>query len=97
MNQLFLLQEQLLENISSKQRYLLNEIDWANRLIGIKGARGSGKTTLLLQYIKFKLSKENESLYTTLDDLYFLDNTVGFFGKGICITRRYTFVVRRGS
>jgi len=74
MNELFTLQEQLLENLSLKERYLLNEIDWSNRLIGIKGARGSGKTTLLLQYIKFKLPKEKESLYVTLDDLYFLEN-----------------------
>lgn len=89
MNQLFTFQEQLLDNISSKQRYLLNEIDWSNRLIGIKGARGSGKTTLLLQYIKFKLSKEKEPLYSTLDDLYFLDNTVVSLAK--------EFVLRGGT
>ncbi|MGC1206152.1 MAG: AAA family ATPase [Flavobacteriaceae bacterium] len=81
MDELIALQEQLLENISSKQRYLLNEIDWTNRLIGIKGARGSGKTTLLLQYIKFKLPKEKESLYTTLDDLYFLENNLVSLAK----------------
>ena len=89
MDQLFTFQEQLLEAISSKQRYLLNEIDWSNRLIGIKGARGSGKTTLLLQYIKFKLSKEKESLYTTLDDLYFLNNTLVSLAK--------EFVLRGGT
>tara|TARA_R110002096_G_scaffold293741_1_gene488105 strand:- start:7727 stop:8920 length:1194 start_codon:yes stop_codon:yes gene_type:complete len=70
------LQEQFLENISHKQRYLLKEIDWSNRLIGIKGARGAGKTTLLLQYIKYKLDKEAESLYVSLDNLYFLENTL---------------------
>ncbi|MBR6178613.1 MAG: AAA family ATPase, partial [Bacteroidales bacterium] len=34
------------------KRYLYNQIDWRDRLIGIRGARGVGKTTLLLQYIK---------------------------------------------
>lgn len=81
MEELVALQEQLLDTISSKKRYLLNEIDWSNRLIGIKGARGSGKTTLLLQYIKFKLAKEIESLYVTLDDLYFLENNLVSLAK----------------
>lgn len=55
---------------------MLTQIDWSNRLIGIRGARGSGKTTLLLQYIKFKLSKDAEPLYASLDNLYFLENTL---------------------
>ncbi len=76
MKELIALQEQFLDNLSGKERYLLSDIDWSNRLIGIKGARGSGKTTLLLQYIKFKLPKEAEPLYASLDDLYFLDNTL---------------------
>lgn len=76
MEKLFALQEQFLEKLSDKERYLLSEIDWSNRLIGIKGARGSGKTTLLLQYIKFKLPKDTEPLYASLDNLYFLENTL---------------------
>lgn len=73
------LQEQLLNNVSHIQRYLLEDIDWSNRLIGIKGARGSGKTTLLLQQIKYKLHESNpeaEALYVSLDNLYFLENTL---------------------
>ena len=31
-------------------RTLMDEIDWNDRLIGIKGSRGVGKTTFLLQY-----------------------------------------------
>ena len=58
------------------KRYLLNEIDWNNRLIGIKGARGTGKTTLLLQYAKEHLPGNNETLYTSLDGLYFTENTL---------------------
>lgn len=76
MEELFSTQEQLMENVAVKQRYLLTKIDWGNRLIAIKGARGSGKTTLLLQHIKFKLPKEAIPLYASLDNLYFLDNTL---------------------
>lgn len=81
MEELFVLQSQFLANLSNKERYLTNQIDWSNRLIGIKGARGSGKTTLLLQYIKFKLPKGAEPLYASLDNLYFLDNTLVSLAK----------------
>ncbi len=68
-------------------RYLHKEINWKNRLIGIKGARGTGKTTLILQQLK-KLGKSaNEAVYLTLDDLYFsthsfLDTIDNFYKKG---------------
>ena len=32
------------------RRDLMDEINWNDRLIGIKGTRGVGKTTFLLQY-----------------------------------------------
>ena len=76
MEELYAIQEQFLENVSPTERYLLNQIDGSNRLIGIKGARGSGKTTLLLQYVKFKLDKKSEPLYVSLDNLFFLENTL---------------------
>ena len=53
------------------KRYLWNEIAWNDRLIIIVGARGVGKTTLMLQYIKESLPLNEESLYASLDDLYF--------------------------
>lgn len=57
-------------------RYLMDKIDWENRLIAIKGARGSGKTTLLLQYAKI-LKERNESvLYISMDDLYFMTHNL---------------------
>ncbi|CAN5327804.1 hypothetical protein BH20BAC1_BH20BAC1_16500 [soil metagenome] len=67
-----------LDNVSlSFQRALLKDIDWNNRLIGIKGARGAGKTTLLLQYIHLqKLPQDNQTLYASLDDLYFTKNNL---------------------
>lgn len=76
MEDLIALQEQFLQEIPNKKRYLLDQIDWSNRLIGIKGARGSGKTTIMLQYIKDKLEKDAEPLYASLDNLYFLENTL---------------------
>ena len=39
------------------RRLLMDEIDWNDRLIGIKGTRGVGKTTFLLQYAKENLSR----------------------------------------
>ena len=36
------------------RRDLMDEINWNDRLIGIKGTRGVGKTTFLLQYAKEK-------------------------------------------
>lgn len=76
MNTLFELQELFLANLFSKERYLINKINWSNRLIAIKGARGSGKTTLLLQQIKFYLSEDAQPLYASLDNLYFLENNL---------------------
>lgn len=56
------------------KRYLHLEINKANRLIAIQGARGTGKTTLLLQLAKdYPL---DEVLYVALDDLFFSENTM---------------------
>lgn len=76
MEELFLFQQILLDGISNKTRYLLDKIDWSNRLIAVKGARGTGKTTMLLQKVRSQSSNTNEVLYTTLDDLYFLENSL---------------------
>jgi predicted AAA+ superfamily ATPase len=53
-------------------RDIIHQIDWEhNRLIGIKGARGAGKTTLVLQYLKQTAFSAGQTLYVSLDDLYF--------------------------
>ena len=54
-------------------RYMYNEINWRNRMIGLIGPRGVGKTTLVLQYIKQNLNPA-ETLYVTAEDFYFVDN-----------------------
>jgi predicted AAA+ superfamily ATPase len=57
-------------------RSTINEIAWEARLIGIKGARGVGKTTLLLQYIKKNLPLTNETLFVSLDNIWFAENNL---------------------
>lgn len=52
-------------------RYLFYQINWNNRLIGIKGARGVGKTTLILQHIKESFEDYSKVLYVSLDNLIF--------------------------
>lgn len=56
------------------RRYLIEELPWNDRLLGIKGARGVGKTTMLLQYLKANYGLDNSALYISLDDLYFSDH-----------------------
>ncbi len=54
------------------KRYMLNEIDWRDRLISIIGSRGTGKTTLILQHIKESFDQDSdEAIYVSLDNLWF--------------------------
>lgn len=64
------------------RRYLMDKIDWSDRLIGIKGTRGVGKTTLLLQYAKENFKEcENKCLYINLNNFYFTEcSLVDFAG-----------------
>lgn len=77
MQTLFQTYYRLLERMNyPHQRYLYNEIDWNERLIGIKGARGVGKTTLLLQHIRHAFSDRRQALYVSLDQLWFMQHTI---------------------
>ena len=67
----------LLNSIEYKfRRFLFDQINWKDRLIVIKGQRGVGKTVLILQYIKTQFSDLSQTLYISLDDIYFSDNTL---------------------
>ncbi len=68
----------LVEHIDAPvRRRLMDEIDWNNRMIGIKGTRGIGKTTFLLQYAKEKFgSRDRQCLYVNMNNFY-------FHGRGI--------------
>ncbi len=55
----------------------MREIDWSQRLIGIKGSRGVGKTTFLLQYAREHFSTSDRScLYINLNNLYFTEHSL---------------------
>jgi predicted AAA+ superfamily ATPase len=57
-------------------RSIIHKIRWEARLIGIKGPRGVGKTTLLLQYIKQYLPLDHTTLYVSLDNIWFAQNSL---------------------
>ncbi|MDR2040359.1 MAG: AAA family ATPase [Bacteroidales bacterium] len=74
MDKLFEYSNKLIKEIGTMFfRYIYNEINWKNRMIGLIGPRGVGKTTLVLQYIKQNLNPA-ETLYVTAEDFYFVDN-----------------------
>ena len=54
-------------------RSIMDEIDWNNRLLMIKGQKGVGKTTLMTQRIMQVFGPTNtaEVLYASLDNIYF--------------------------
>lgn len=62
---------------ASARRTLMDEIDWSDRLIGIKGTRGVGKTTFLLQYAKENFSPtDRQCLYVNMNNFYFQGNGI---------------------
>ena len=55
----------------------MDEINWDDRLIGIKGTRGVGKTTFLLDYAREFFGVGNKScLYINLNHFYFTERTL---------------------
>ncbi len=75
MDRLYDFQASLLRNVDDTfHRYLFRQINWKQRMLGIRGLRGTGKTTMLLQYLKFQLKEKG--LYVTADHPWFYDNTL---------------------
>ena len=58
------------------RRDLMDEINWNDRLIGIKGTRGVGKTTFLLQYAKEKFGTDHSCLFINMNNFYFSKYTL---------------------
>ncbi len=58
------------------RRDLMDEIDWNDRLIGIKGTRGVGKTTFLLQYAKEKFGTDRSCLFINMNNFYFSGHSI---------------------
>ena len=54
-------------------RSMMDEIDWDDRLLMIKGQKGVGKTTLMTQRIlqEFGPTNTTDVLYASLDNIYF--------------------------
>jgi len=67
------------------RRGLMDEIDWSDRLIGIKGTRGVGKTTFLLQYAKEHFStSDRQCLYVNMNNFYFQERGLEEFAGEFC-------------
>ena len=77
MEALFLAYSRRLEETNCEYlRYLYSQIEWEERLIGIKGARGVGKTTMLLQHIKLSFPDTSKAFYVSLDHFWFSTHTL---------------------
>ena len=62
------------------RRSLMDEIDWNDRMIGIKGTRGVGKTTFLLQYAKEHFgAKDRKCLFVNMNNFYFQGRGIADF------------------
>ena len=58
----------------------MDEIDWSDRLIGIKGTRGVGKSTFLLQYAKEHFGPtDRKCLYVNMNNFYFQSRGIADF------------------
>ncbi len=73
----------LVENTNAPvRRILMDEINWDDRMIGIKGTRGVGKTTFLLQYAKEKFGKDDrQCLYVNMNNFYFQGRGITEFAR----------------
>ena len=71
----------LVEHVNAPvRRTLMDEIDWSDRMIGIKGTRGIGKTTFLLQYAKEKFDiNDRQCLYINMNNFYFQGHGIAEF------------------
>lgn len=76
----------LVEHVNAPvRRRLMDEIDWNDRLIGIKGTRGVGKTTFLLQYAKEHYgSTDRQCLYVNMNNFYFQGRGIADFAGEFC-------------
>lgn len=62
------------------RRMLMDEINWNDRMIGIKGTRGVGKTTFLLQYAKENFdARDRQCLYINMNNFYFQGRGIADF------------------
>ncbi len=73
LDRLYSFQDSLLGQTEQRfVRSLAGNINWKQRMLGIRGLRGTGKTTLLLQHLKFRL--KGNGLYVTADHPWFYEH-----------------------
>lgn len=77
----YLTHDYLVQNLEVPlRRSLMDEVNFNDRLIAIKGGRGVGKTDFLLSYAKDLLeqdpSKARETLYVNFNNFYFAEHTL---------------------
>jgi uncharacterized protein len=84
------LQEQSQNTI---RRELLDEINWDDRLIGIKGFRGVGKTTFLIDIVKEKFLNDKTCLYVNLNNFYFTKRKIVSFADEFYKTGGKTLIL----
>lgn len=58
------------------RRGLIDNIDWDEKMIAIKGARGVGKSTLMIQHIIETFKKSSAALYISMDNLMLVDKSI---------------------
>ena len=71
----------LVEHVNAPvRRLLMDEINWDDRMIGIKGTRGVGKTTFLLQYAKENFgTRDRKCLYVNMNNFFFQGHGIADF------------------
>ncbi len=84
----------LLSSVQSKQkRFLFDQINWDDRFVIIKGQRGTGKTTLILQHIISTFKDLSETLYVSMNDIYFSNNTLSELAEAFVMNGgRFLFI-----
>ena len=85
MDRLRRLSEGRIRNVPDKfYRFLLDEIDWDQRLIGVSGARGAGKATLILQHLGTLAQDPETIIFISLDDIFFVSTSLFDFSRRKC-------------
>lgn len=83
--------ERLLSETSmAHHRFLYDQMNLNQRLIGLVGARGVGKTTLMLQLIKRHYSKLDSVFYFSADHIYFKEKTIYAFVEELYLKQGIT-------
>lgn len=70
------MREELAATPTKFERYMVSEIPWNDRMIGLVGPRGVGKSTLVKQQIIKEQKDDYIQLYVSADHSYFANHTL---------------------